>query len=199
MSYFVPQIFVICGPMKSGKSKELLIHLDKLRYSKIPYLLFKPNIDSRDQSKITSRYLEGHSEEAIDIDVNSPKDILKHIDINSISFPRYIVIDEAQFFDKSLIDLVLYLNSMGVSFIISGLDLDAQSKPFGPIPDLLSLATHVSKLTAVCEQCYSVATRSHLRTHDPEFSKNNIKIGDGDLYEVLCLKCYYAKFAVNKV
>lgn len=185
---------VICGPMKSGKSKELLVQIDKLRYSQIPFLLFKPSVDSRSFGKVVSRYMNNHSEEAIEIDSKKPSDILTHLDIKKIKTPFYIVIDEAQFFDKSLVELVIYLNSLGISFILSGLDLDAKSKPFGPMGELLSISTKVLKMTAVCEQCYSVATRSSLRDNDPNFAKNNIKIGDGDIYEVLCLKCYYAKF-----
>lgn len=173
------------------------MQIDKLRCSQIPFLLFKPSVDSRSFGKVVSRYMNGHSEEAIEIDAHKPADILNYLNIKELKTPFYIVIDEAQFFDKSLVELVIYLNSLGISFIISGLDLDAKCKPFGPMGDLLSISTKVLKMNAVCEQCYSVATRTSLKNNDPDFAKNNIKIGDGDIYEVLCLKCYYAKFKME--
>lgn len=66
---FREEILVFCGPMRSGKSKQLLLHVDKLDYSRIPYILVKPSLDNRVEGKIFTRYLK-HTIEAIEIEAN---------------------------------------------------------------------------------------------------------------------------------
>ncbi|CCE66551.1 thymidine kinase [Candidatus Mycoplasma haematominutum] len=178
---------VICGPMKSGKSKELFSIIDRLNYQKIKYIIFKPKIDSRNENTISSRYYS-QSNEAIIIDEQNPQEILNYIPENSLE-PLTTLIDEAHFFSSELISVVKSLLSKEVNVIISGLDLDANMKTFGPMGDLLALSNKIKKLNSVCERCYNVANFSALKDSQQSFEKDNILVGN-EQYIVLCRNCY---------
>ena len=95
-------------------------------------------------------------------------------------------IDEAQFFDEDLPDVCNKLALKGIRVIIAGLDMDFQGKPFGPMPALLAIAEHVTKVNAVCMRCGSPAVYSY-RTVANE---NKILLGEKDSYEPRCRACY---------
>jgi thymidine kinase len=97
-----------------------------------------------------------------------------------------IGIDEAQFFDKGLVDVVVKLANMGIRVIIAGLDMDFKGVPFGPIPGLMAIADHVTKVHAICVRCGSIAQFSH-RTSTKE---QVVLLGEKDIYEPLCRSCY---------
>nr|WP_146612398.1 thymidine kinase [Candidatus Mycoplasma haematolamae] len=173
--------------MKSGKSKELFSIIDRLNYQKSSYKVFKPKLDSRNQDTISSRY-QGQSNTAIIINEERPHEIL--------SFFEYLeqgestaLIDEAHFFSQELVAVVKELLLKGVNVVISGLDCDAHMNTFGPMGDLLALATRIKKLNSVCEICYSPATFSALKDSSQSFERENILVGN-DQYIVLCFSCY---------
>lgn len=186
---FREEIIVFCGPMRAGKSNSLLIHLDKLKYANIPYIIFKPNID-RHSEVIATRYSYGNSAQAISIDINNPKSIFDHIDLNSVKLPFTVAIDEAQFFGDEIVDVINDLHAKGINLVIAGLDQDANGRAFGPMGSILAIATKVKKLTAVCEHCHDESTKTGLVDSDPDFEKSNIKI-DASNYVSLCSRCYY--------
>ena len=95
-------------------------------------------------------------------------------------------IDEAQFFDDGLIDLVSELADSGVRVIVAGLDLDYLRRPFGPMPRLLAIAEYVDKVHAVCMRCGSPAQYSQRMTGGGE----QLQVGDTDAYEARCRRCY---------
>lgn len=196
MDYKDSNVVVFTGPMKSSKSKELFSVIDVLQHKNIPFLVFKPNIDSRNFEEIGSRYLN-QKKIAINIDHNQPHDIFKHIDLSKINLPFAVIIDEAQFFEKSIVEVVFELSMNGVSCYIAGLDLDAKQKTFGSMGDLLALADEVKKFTSVCEICKGTATKTTLQHQCLAFEKNNILIDNNQstqsLYVVTCNKCFRAK------
>jgi thymidine kinase len=97
-----------------------------------------------------------------------------------------IGIDEAQFFDNGLIDVTIALANMGIRVIIAGLDMDSKGKPFGPIPGLMAVADHITKVHAICMRCGDVAQFSHrLSTAD-----KLVLLGEKDEYEPLCRSCF---------
>jgi thymidine kinase len=75
---------------------------------------------------------------------------------------------------------------MGIRVIIAGLDMDFKGKPFGPIPGLMAVADHITKVHAICMRCGDVAQFSH------RFSKTDklVLLGEKDEYEPLCRSCY---------
>lgn len=120
---FSDEIVVFCGPMYSGKSYSMLVYLNKLKYAKIPYKIFKPDMDRFDDV-IQTRYA-GISESATPVDIARPEVILEHVDKENVSLPFTVAIDEAQFFGKGIVNVVKELNRRGIQVVVAGLDVDA--------------------------------------------------------------------------
>lgn len=142
---------------------------------------------------VSTRYGDS-SEQAISINIKTPEDILKHIDLENVSLPFTVVIDEAQFFSDGLFEVVKKLNKKGIHLVISGLDMDAWNEPFGVMPKLLSIATCVVKLKAVCEYCKDVANKS-AAVFSKEKGDSNVLVKEGEHFVAVCSKCYYKKFS----
>ena len=125
---------------------------------------------------------------AISIDINKPEDIEKYVtdDISAL------VIDEVQFFDKSIIKLLTKYANQGLRIICAGLDLDFKGEPFGIMPELLALAEHVTKLTAICMVCGEEATRTQriIDGKPAKASSETIMVGAKESYEARCRKCH---------
>lgn len=148
---------VYTGPMKSGKTRELINRVDKLNFiDDYKFLFFKPKVDIRDET-VESRF-GSLKYDCKFIDEYNPSEIKSHIDEKT----RLVIIDEVQFFDQSISKIVIELLKNNINVIVSGLDLDFRGKPFGSMPEILSLADKVNKLTGVCE--YPNCTRPATRT-----------------------------------
>ena len=171
-------IEVIAGSMFSGKTEELIRRLKRAKIARLKVEIFKPAIDTRysvaevvshDENSILSTPVE-----------NSGNIMLLTGDVDVIG------IDEAQFFDNGLIEVCVSLANMGIRVIIAGLDMDFKGKPFGPIPGLMSVADHITKVHAICMRCGDVAQFSH------RLSKANklVLLGEKDEYEPLCRSCF---------
>ena len=172
-------IEVICGSMFSGKTEELIRRLKRAKIANLRVEIFKPKIDVRyDVHNIVS-----HDENAIlstPID-NSQTILLLHNEADVIG------IDEAQFFDDQLPDVCDQLALKGKRVIVAGLDMDYTGKPFGQIPFLLSKADYITKLHAICVKCGNIANYSFRKKADT----SQVLLGEKDLYEPRCRKCYY--------
>ncbi|RZK40783.1 MAG: thymidine kinase [Pedobacter sp.] len=177
---FSGSIEVICGSMFSGKTEELIRRLKRAQIAKLNVEIFKPKTDTRyDETAVVSH------------DLNSiPSTPVAHSSAILLlgSNTQVVGIDEAQFFDQELPDVCNKLALKGVRVIIAGLDMDFQGKPFGPMPALLAIAEHVTKVNAVCMQCGSPALYSY-RT---AASEARILLGEKDNYEPRCRACYHA-------
>ena len=177
---------VITGPMKSAKTLELIFILKKLDYSDVSYQLFKPSIDKRfSKEEVVSR--DGHKLGAEIVSTYEPKEILEKLDKSA----RVIAIDEANFFNLSLIEVVKELLIQGKDVIISGLDLDFRGEPFGPMGTLISMADEVVKKKAYCdyEGCGKLANRTQriINGKPAKYTDPLILVGDEE-YEARCLK-----------
>ena len=171
-------IEVICGSMFSGKTEELLRRLKRARYAKLNIKIFKPKIDSRyDKEKVVS-----HDENFIDsIAVDCANDILKLCDNEDV-----VAIDEAQFFDDELYIVCNKLAIKGIRLIVAGLDMDFLGNPFGPIPNLLAIAEHITKVHAICIDCGAIANHSYRKSKEVQL----VKLGEQQEYKPLCRKCF---------
>ncbi|MBH1989350.1 MAG: thymidine kinase [Myxococcaceae bacterium] len=177
-------IEVICGPMFSGKTEELIRRLRRAEIAKQRILVFKPKIDIRfDEIQIVS-----HSAQKIpSIPIETPDDMVQYLE--QLQSPIDLIgIDEAQFFDHSLIPLVEQFANSGIRVILSGLDQDSDGCPFGPMPNLLAIADLVTKQCAVCVVCGASATKS-FRLKDR--STSQVFVGANDSYEARCRCCYH--------
>jgi thymidine kinase len=171
-------IEVIAGSMFSGKTEELIRRLKRAKIARLKVEIFKPAIDTR----YSVAEVVSHDENSI---LSTPVETSGNI-ILLASDVDVIGIDEAQFFDNGLIDVSVSLANMGVRVIIAGLDMDFKGKPFGPIPGLMAVADHITKVHAICMRCGDVAQFSH------RFSKADklVLLGEKDEYEPLCRSCY---------
>ena len=179
-------IEVICGSMFSGKTEELIRRMKRAQFAKQTGEIFKPCIDVRySEDKVVSH--DSHSIPSTPI--QSPAQMLEMS--NDV---EVVGIDEAQFFDNSLIEVVQSLANRGVRVIIAGLDTDFMGKPFGPMPALMAVAEDIQKVHAICVRCGSPANHSH------RLSKNDqlVVLGEKDIYEPLCRHCFNAAIESEK-
>ena len=179
-------IEVICGSMFSGKTEELIRRLRRAQFAGQKIAIFKPKVDVRySEDNVVSHDLKSVPSTAI----KNPTEIfLMDSDV------RVVGIDEAQFFDDSLIKVVQTLANRGVRVIVAGLDTDYMGKPFGPMPALMAVAEEVQKVHAICVKCGNLANHSHRLTKD----QNLVVLGEKDVYEPLCRDCYNKAIAAEK-
>lgn len=171
-------IEVISGSMFSGKTEELIRRLRRAQFANQRVQIYKPVIDTRyDDFHIVS-----HNDSRIP---STPVETAQSI-LSLTSQMEVVAIDEAQFFDDSLPEVVKKLASNGVRVIVAGLDMDYLGKPFGPIPTLLAMAEFVTKLHAICVRCGENANFSYRRVK----VDNKILLGEKDVYEPLCRACF---------
>ncbi|MGE5421459.1 MAG: thymidine kinase [Chloroflexota bacterium] len=171
---------VITGSMFSGKTEELIRRLRRARFAGLNVEIFKPSLDKR-YSEI---HVVSHDEKSIN---STPVDSASSI-LLLAGGADVIGIDEAQFFDSSLVDVCNGLADDGVRVIVAGLDMDFLGNPFGPMPALLAIAESITKVHAICMRCGNLAQYS-FRKSDEE---SVVLLGEKNLYEPLCRKCYNA-------
>lgn len=171
-------IEVICGSMFSGKTEELIRRLNRALIAKQTVEIFKPSIDKRyHESDVVS-----HNENAIrSTPVQFANDIVLLAGNCDV-----VGIDEAQFFDDSLIDVCENLAASGKRVVIAGLDMDFEGNPFGPMPGLMARAEYVTKVHAICMKCGALASYS-FRLND---NKQKVMVGEHTTYEARCRKCF---------
>lgn len=171
-------IEVICGSMFSGKTEELIRRLRRAEFAHQKVEIFKPSIDVR----YSDEEVVSHNATTIrSTPVESPLNILllaSDVDV--------VGIDEAQFFDNSIVDVCRTLAESGVRVIVAGLDMDYLGKPFGPMPQLMATAEYVTKVHAICVRCGNLAHHSH------RLAKNDalVMLGEKDTYEPICRHCF---------
>ena len=178
-------IEIICGCMFAGKTEELIRRINVLSYAKKKIVVFKPRIDNR----YSDKDIVSHSGAHIPcITVEKAKEILKYINHDT----EVVAIDEIQFFDNLIIDVCEYLADRGIRVMGAGLDKDFRGEPFGVVPELLTRAEFVTKLTAVCAKCGAPATRTQ-RIVDGKpavFDEKVIMVGSNESYEPRCRHCH---------
>ena len=172
------RIEIVCGPMFSGKSEELLRRLKRARIAKKKYKLFKPSVDDRySETEVVS-----HSGERLECQVLQASLHLSD-QFNLERDTEIVAFDEAQFFGVQLLSVATSLAAMGKRVIIAGLDMDSRGTPFGPMPELMAVAEEVLKLTAVCEACGEPATHTYRVTKE---EKEQILVGASEHYQARC-------------
>jgi thymidine kinase len=174
-------IEVICGSMFSGKTDELIRRLVRATIAKQRVQVFKPAIDVRYAvEKVTSH--AGTNYDAIPVE--------KAADIRAklAADATVVGIDEAQFFDGEVVEVAKELAARGVRVIIAGLDTDFRGEPFGPMPVLMSIAEHVTKLHAICMVCGDEASRTQrlVNGKPARYDDPVVIVGASELYEARC-------------
>ncbi|GAB3516178.1 thymidine kinase [Emticicia fontis] len=170
---------VICGSMFSGKTEELIRRLNRAKIAQQKVEIFKPSIDVRyHEADIVS-----HNQKAIrSTPVNASEEILL-----MCSDCDVVGVDEAQFFDMGIVEVVNKLAEQGKRVIVAGLDMDSRGIPFGPMPNLMSIAEYVTKVHAICVVCGDIAHYSYRKTADGP----QVLLGESEKYEARCRRCYH--------
>lgn len=176
-------IEVICGSMFSGKSEELIRRIKRAQFAKQQIAVFKPVIDDRYSNE---EIVSHNGTKVIAIPVASSA----HIRAFDKEGYDIIAIDEVQFFDPEIIPTVMDLADQGFRVILAGLDQDFRGEPFGPMPQLMAIAEHVTKLQAVCTVCGSPASRTQrLINGEPAgYDDPIILVAAAEAYEARCRK-----------
>lgn len=173
------RIEVICGSMFSGKTEELIRRLKRAQFARQRVEIYKPSIDTRySEADVVS-----HDQNAMaSTPVDSSAGLLLLADAAEV-----VGIDEAQFFDDGLVDVVSQLALRGKRVIVAGLDMDFRGIPFGPMPALCAIAEEVTKVHAICVRCGNLAYVSHRKVE----GERRVMLGEQEEYEPLCRHCYH--------
>lgn len=172
-------IEVICGPMFSGKTEELIRRLRRAEIAQQNVQVFKPVVDDR----YAARAVVSHNDRRTQaLPVSSAEQILEHVQPET----NVVGVDEAQFFEDALIAVVDQLADEGKRVIVAGLDMDFRLELFHPMPALMARAEYVTKLLAICMRCGSPANRSQRTRGGGE----QVEIGADDQYIAVCRSCF---------
>ena len=172
-------IEVICGPMFSGKSEELMRRLRRAKIARKRVQVFKPSIDTRyAEDEIVS-----HGDMRMKSEVvKDASEILTRLDWRT----QVVGIDEANFFGPELVDIANQLADTGKQVLVAGLDTDYMGRPFVPMPTLLTLAESITKTLAICMRCGNPAKHTQRLVESDDL----IVVGAGGMYEARCRRCF---------
>jgi thymidine kinase len=171
-------IEVICGSMFSGKTEELIRRLRRARIARQQVEVYKPALDAR----YSDEEVVSHDENAV---ATTPVETASQI-LLMTSEADVVGIDEAQFFDDELLSVCQELADDGRRVVVAGLDTDYRAEPFDPIPQLMAVAEHVTKLHAVCVECGAPA--NHSQRIVP--GEDRVLVGATEAYEPRCRQCF---------
>lgn len=171
-------IEIVCGSMFSGKTEELIRRLNRAKIARQRVEIFKPTLDTR----YHAHDVVSHNATSIR---STPVALAQEI-LLLAGGSDVVGIDEAQFFDESLVEVCTQLANRGTRVIVAGLDMDYAGQPFGPMPALMAVAEFVTKVHAVCVCCGELAAYSFRIAA----SENQILLGETDSYEARCRPCF---------
>jgi thymidine kinase len=172
-------IEIVCGPMFSGKSEELIRRLRRARIARKRVQVFKPAIDDR----YSVDEIVSHGDQRMKSEpVNGAQEILQKLD----SRTQVVGVDESNFFGPELVEIAGQLADSGKQVLIAGLDTDYLGRPFPPMPELLCLAESITKTLAICMRCGNPAKHTQRLVE----SNDLIVVGATGMYEARCRRCF---------
>ena len=177
---------IITGPMSCGKTEELLRRIRRLIIAKKKVKVISPSIDTRAKGD----YIESRNGLFLDtVKVKNAEEILDVVEDTD----DVVAIDELQFFDEKIVEVINTLVKNGKRVLGTGLDLDFKGEPFGQMPQLMAYADKVNKLTAICMKCgseYAVRTQRLIDGKPADKNSPLIMIGADETYEARCIDCW---------
>jgi thymidine kinase len=179
-------IEVICGVMFSGKSEELIRRVRRAIIAKRKIQVFKSHLDERYSGIYQVSSHDGRTVSAVPVD--TPDQIAQQVEPDT----QVVAIDEAQFLDAGIVELVTSLANRGVRVIVAGTDSDFRGEPFGAMPQLLAVAEVVDKLHAICVVCGNPASRNQrlIGGKPARYDSPTIMVGSTESYEARCRACH---------
>lgn len=184
-------IEVVCGPMFSGKSDELIRRVDRAQIAGQCVHVFKPALDDRYHATAVASHAGARFDASLIEDEG--QFIEKVLELAQTGAADVVAVDEVQFLSDSIVEAVEILADSGVRVIVAGLDQDFLRRPFGPMPELLVRAEFVDKLQAVCMGCQGPASHTQRLMPDGQPAKSTdplVLVGATDSYEARCRSCH---------
>ncbi|MFT5196491.1 MAG: thymidine kinase [Candidatus Promineifilaceae bacterium] len=186
------KIELICGSMFSGKTEELIRRIRRATIAKQKVQVFKPAIDKRYHAEQVTSHAGANADAH---PVAMAAEILTAVSADT----DVVAVDEVQFFDWQIVEVVQELANRGYRVLCAGLDMDFRGEPFGPMPIILANAEEVHKLRAICVVCGNEASRTQ-RLIDGEpaaWDDPVVMVGAAEVYEARCRQCHAVKPARN--
>ncbi len=179
-------IEVICGVMFSGKSEELIRRVRRATIAKRSVQVFKSHLDARYAGLYNISSHDGASIEAAPVD--TPSEIIQQVRPET----ELVAIDEVQFLDEGVIDVVTTMAHEGIRVVVAGTDTDFRGEPFGPMGSLMAVAEQVTKLQAICVVCGDLACRNQrlIDGQPARYDSPTIMVGGRESYEARCRHCH---------
>ena len=186
-------IEVITGVMFSGKSEELIRRVRRALIARRRVQVFKSALDDRYHG---IGHVSSHDGSGVDaVPVRSSVQVAERIHPQT----QVVAIDEIQFLDDGIVDVISALADRGARVIVAGIDMDFRGEPFGPMARILALAEAVDKLHAICMVCGAAATRNQ-RFVDGEpapYESPVVQVGGHESYEARCRRCHQVPSATR--
>jgi thymidine kinase len=178
-------LIVVCGSMYAGKTEELIRRARRALYAKRKVQVFKPSIDTRYDELMVVTHM-GVRHEAL------PAASVADLEAKIAAETEVVCIEEAQFFDDSLVGLCVRLADEGREVIAAGLDQDFRRRPFGPMGALMAVADEVVKLRAICMKCGRPASHTYreIDGRPAHLDDPVILVGAQEAYEARCRACH---------
>src|SRR3989344_9558737 len=182
---------VVCGPMFSGKSEELIRRVKRVEISGKSFLLFKPSMDSR----YDAAHVVSHDHRKLEAVVTGTgTDAVRDMeDMVKAKQPEVVAFDEGNFYGKEIIEAIERWVHEGRRVIVAGLDTDFRGEVFGPMGELLAKADYVDKIKAICMKCKNreaVMTQRLINGLPAKRSDPTIVVGASEMYEARCRSCH---------
>jgi thymidine kinase len=179
-------IEVVCGVMFSGKSEELIRRVRRAIIARRRVQVFKSHLDARYAGLYSVSSHDGTELEATPVD--SAAEIFRMVR----SGVQLVAIDEAQFLDRDIIEVVTALAARGVRVLVAGTDTDFRGEPFGMMGHLMAIAEQVDKLSAICVVCGDLACRNQrlVDGKPARYDSPTIQVGGSEAYEARCRRCH---------
>ena len=186
-------IEVVTGVMFSGKSEELIRRVRRALIARRRVQVFKSALDVRYHGVTRISSHDGAGVDAVP--VLHSRQVLEQ----AHPATQVFAVDEVQFLDDDIVDVLQLLADRGARVIVAGTDMDFRGEPFGPMARLLTVAETVDKLHAICVVCGNPATRNQrLVNGEPApFEAPVIQVGGHDAYEARCRRCHQVPSAMR--
>jgi thymidine kinase len=166
-------IEVIIGPMWSGKTDALIRRVTDFSGHKI--MAYKPATDTRDDEIHSRAGLRYPCKKLGNLDLFR---LIRYADQDCV-----IVIDEAQFFDDTILEVAKEFVHSKCILVLSGLAETSEREAFGHLNVIAKWAQRVTYLRARCQVCDMPAAHTYSRVHKDE----SVRVGS-DGYEPRCDK-----------
>lgn len=176
-------ITVIAGGMYSEKTTELQRRGKRLKRAGKNVVFIKPEMDNRySENEVVTH--DGSSVESINIPSSDPEKLFEIANDFEV-----FCIDEIQFFDIKIVEILNAFACHGREVIVAGLDLAHDGSSFNVTAALMAYAETVVKINAVCATCGTDAWI----TEKVGGSDELVELGSDEIYKPICRRCYSIK------